>query len=173
MEYNLNINAQIDDAERKLDKLDKQLDKTSEKAAGIKIELPNLEQVTKAAKGAGTALKFVWDNSNGLLSGLNPLIGAMGDTKELLEIITGGAIAAGKAFTHLRDVMPTTIVGTTFRGITRSIEGTAQATARLGYVFFGLTQSINLVNQAFGGFFDNTIRRQAELEATILLLCIF
>ena len=52
--------------------------------------------------------------------------------------------------------MPTTIVGTAFEGATAAINNTAQATARLGYVF-GLQQSVNLVSGTFNTFFDNTI----------------
>ena len=167
-EYNLFLNAEVNEANRKLDGIDKKLDSIDKKAGNIDIKFPNLDQVVKGFKAAGDAIKFVWDQSDGLLGTLHPLWGALGDIKELFGLLTEGAEDFGTELKKLKKVMPTTIVGTAFEGATAAINNTAQATARLGYVFFGLQQSVNLVSGTFNTFFDNTIRRQAELEAAIL-----
>ena len=167
-EYNLFLNAEVNEANRKLDGIDKKLDSIDKKAGGLNIEFPNLDQVVKGFKAAGDAIKFVWDQSDGLLGSINPLWGALGDIKDILGLLTDGAEDFGTELQKLKKVMPTTIVGTAFEGATAAINNTAQATARLGYVFFGLQQSVNLVSGTFNAFFDSTIARQAELEAAIL-----
>lgn len=167
-EYNLFVNAEVDEANRKLENIDKKLESIDKKAGNIDIQFPSLDQVVKGFKAAGDAIKFVWDNSDGLIANINPLWSALGDVKDLLGLLTEGAQDFGTELKKLKKVMPTTIVGTGFEAATNAINNTAQATARLGYVFFGLQQSVNLVAGTFNSFFDNTIARQAQLEATIL-----
>ena len=167
-EYNLFLNAEVQEANKKLDSVDKKLDQINKKADGLNIQFPNLDQVVKGFEATGKAIKFVWDQSDGLLGNIHPLWAALGDVKELLGRVTDGASDLGTELQKLRKLMPTTIVGTGFEAASNAINSTAQATARLGYVFFGLQQSVNLVAGTFNTFFDSTIRRQAQLEATIL-----
>ena len=167
-DYNLFINAEIDEANKKLDKVDKKLESIDKKAGNLNLEFPDLDQVSAGLQTVGKGLKLVWDYSDTALGSLNRHVGAVGDLKEAFSYLVPEIGNLGRQLKILKKLMPTTIVGTGFDALTSSINNSAQSVARLGYVFFGLQQSIGLVQQTFNGFFNTTIRRQAELEATIL-----
>ena len=167
-QYNLFINAEIDEANRKLDKVDKKLESIDKKASNLEIKFPDLDKVAAGFRVAGKALKFVYDISDTTLGSINNNVSAFGDLKEAAQFLVPqlGKVASG--LKNISKLGPTTILGTGFDALNSSVNRVTQSVARLGFVFFGLTQAIGVVQRTFQGFFDNTIRRQAQLEATIL-----
>ena len=167
-EYNLFINAEIDEANKKLDKVDKKLESIDKKAGSLDLQFPNLDQAAAGLQAVGKGLQFVWEYSDTALGSINRHVGAVGDLKEAFSYLLPELGNFAKQLQNINKLMPTTIVGTGFEALSTTVNNSAQSVARLGYVFFGLQQSIGLVQQTFNGFFNSTIRRQAELEATIL-----
>ena len=162
-DYTIDIRARVEEAQRKVARLDKQLDELQSKA-DFKINFPNLEQVAAGFRLVGKGLQLVWKYGDRL-----PLIGdRIGDIKDISELLNNSLERTVNTLKQIPKVLPTTVLTTGFGLAASSADQLARATANVGYTIFGLKQSIDIVRQAFNGFFNETIGRQARLEESLL-----
>lgn len=162
-DYTIDIRARIEEAQRKVASLDKQLDHLQNKAE-FKINFPNLEQVASGFRLVGKAIQLVWKYGDRL-----PVIGdRIGDIKDISDLLNNTLEQTVNTLKQIPRVLPTTVLSTGFSVAASSADKLARATANVGYTIFGLKQSIDIVRQAFNGFFNETIGRQARLEESLL-----
>ena len=146
-DYTIDIRARVEEAQRKVAHLDKQLDELQSKA-DFKINFPNLEQVAAGFRLVGKGLQLVWKYGDRL-----PIIGdRIGDIKDISELLNNSLERTVNTLKQIPKFLPTTVLTTGFGLAASGANELARATANVGYTIFGLKQSVDIVRQAFNGF---------------------
>lgn len=163
-DYSININVNDREADRKLRDISRQANEAS-KPVNIKINVPNLNQTAEGFKKLGEAIKFTYKYGQYL-----PVVG------DYIQAIQIGSNAARVSVEKLgqglgliaRYSNPINGISDSFRVAGKTADGVVSTTARIGYTLFGVTQSVNVLRDAYKGFFDETIGREVRLRETLL-----
>lgn len=167
-DYVVRVEATTEEAEKKLKRVDQRVEKL-EKGATIDIRLPSAGQTLNALQQIGSATANVAKQAIQVSKALNVGPGArLNDLEDLFNIVGGGAKKTVSAMELLRKSTPTNILGTAFSTASEQASNLAKRISNVGYEVFGLTQSVSILRQTFGGLFDETIGREIRLQEALL-----
>ena len=162
-DYTIRVEAQTREADEKLKRLDRNLNEV-ERSRKINLQLPSLQDAIDGVETLGKALNTTYSIARNL-----PVVGGrIQDVETVLGKVGKTGEYVAKSFELIKAASPGQILTTSFRGATGAIDGVAKSTASLGYTVFGVTQSVSVLRQAFGGFFDETIGREVRLQEALL-----
>ncbi len=162
-DYTVRVVAETEEAEKKVDRLDKKVVKVTEERK-LNIAFPSFDEIIQNFKTLGQVIKTTWD-----IAGRLPILGGrVNDLQEILGNLVGlvGKLKAG--IIGLTKLTPGGILSTAFKGSVQAIEGTSKRLANIGFAIFGITQSVNVLKGAFGQFFSDTIGREIRLQESLL-----
>lgn len=173
-DYNIKVTSDIQDAEKKLDKIDKLVAKV-EKPRNLKFEIPSLKNLEKGftdleknvVSAANNVRKF-YDTTKNM-----PVIGdvfkPIKETEQWARKLGDTAPKIVKVASSLKDVSTASgALETGMRSASNASDILITRLAKVGFSLFALKEGTNILKAAFGGFFNETIGRQVQLEATIL-----
>ena len=167
-DYVVRVEAATSEAEKKLKKVERQISNI-DRDVKVNIQLPSLQQTTSAlatfASTAASAGKIALDLSRKLNVGPGAVLN---DLEDLFGKVTQKGQQTVSVLQALSKATPTRILGTSFDLATSSVDRFSKQVANLGFVLFGVTQSVNVLKSAFGGFFDETIGREIRLQEALL-----
>lgn len=162
-DYTVRIVAETDDADKKVKRLDERLKSVSSDKK-IHIQLPGIQETIDNIKSLGNALNTTYKIARNI-----PVIGPkIQDVEDLGDIALNSAKKVVQAGKLIASATPGNIISGGFSGSLSAVNQLAKTTAELGYTVFGVTQSVNVLKAAFGGFFDDTIGREIRLQEALL-----
>lgn len=162
-DYTVRIIAETDDADKKVKRLDERLNSVSNDKK-IHIQLPGIQETIDNIKSLGNALNTTYKIARNL-----PVIGGkIQDIEDLGDVALNSAKKVVQAGKLIASATPGNIVSGGVSGSLSAVNQLAKNTAELGYTVFGVTQSVNVLKTAFGGFFDDTIGREIRLQEALL-----
>jgi murein DD-endopeptidase MepM/ murein hydrolase activator NlpD len=180
-QYEIKIVSDSKQADKDVAALEKKL-KELEKPKKVSIQLPNLEDVKRGFASLADGIKQTYQTIQQLYGilrnvpvlGIGPAIIAVENQIKALTLALvqlPQAIATG--FTQASMVMlkaadVTGVFTGSVRGALGIVNNLTIGIAKLGFAFFGITQAINMVQQAYTGFFNQTIGREIQLRETML-----
>lgn len=160
-DYTIRVEADTRDSQDKIDRLDRRLNEV-ERPRKIEINLPSLGDAVNGVKTLGDALKTTFNVARSIPG--NPI----SDLASLGDIAAAGARKVADSVALIGKATPFNILNTSFNVASESSLTLSKNVASLGYTIFGITQSVNILKSAFGGFFDETIGREIKLQETLL-----
>ena len=167
-EINIRVEATTDEAEKKLKRVDEKIVKL-EKGAHIKIELPTIDQTINAVETLGKTLAETAKTALSISRAMNMGPGAViNDLDDLFGIVVGKGRDAISVMEMLGKATPTKILTSSLNAASDGAANLAKSLSNIGYEVFGLTQSVSILKQSFGGFFDETIGREIKLQESLL-----
>lgn len=163
-DYTINVNVDSNEANRRLDEVKKHIDRV-DKPIHIGISVPSLNDTINGFKQLGQAIQVSYQVAKNL-----PVIGLRIQDVEFTALKAKDAVLGiGKGLEVVaRYANPVNGLSDSFSAASRSARGLVDSTARLGFTIFGVTQSLNIVGQAYKALFDDTIGREVKLRETIL-----
>ncbi|MGA0848077.1 MAG: hypothetical protein ACO3PY_05680, partial [Pontimonas sp.] len=162
-DYTVRVVANTEEAEKKVDKLDKKVVQVTEDKK-LNISFPSFNDIIENFKTLGRVIKTTWE-----IAGKTPLLGGrINDLQEVLEGVSTTIDKLKAGIIGLTKLTPQNILQGTFSGLTRGIDEASRRVANLGFTIFGVTQSINILRGAFGQFFNDTIGREIRLQEALL-----
>lgn len=167
-DYTVRIEATTEETEKKLKRVDDKVARL-EKGASINITVPSAGQVLGTLGDISKTLGTVAKNALAVSKAANIGPGAvLNDLEEVFGILkTSGQKSIG-ILEALSKATPTNILGNSFNAAADGAVELSKRISNVGYEIFGLTQSVNILKQAFGGFFDDTIGREIRLQESLL-----
>jgi hypothetical protein len=179
-QYEIKIISDSKQAAQDVAALEKKL-KELEKPKKVSIQMPNLEDVKRGFAAMGEGIKNTFAAMQQLYGLMRQVPGGLGTALIGLEnqfkalqmalIQLPQTIATG-FYTASTSILKATDVTGVFTGSLRAALGAANrltiGIAKIGFAFFGVTQAINMVQQAYMGFFNQTIGREIQLRETML-----
>jgi hypothetical protein len=167
-DYVVRVEAATSEAESKLRKVERQISNI-DRDVKVNVQLPSIQQATSALQTFATTAANVGKTALDLSRKLNVGPGAvLNDLEDLFGKVAKKGEQTLSVFEALSKATPTRILGTSFDAATSSVDRFSKQVANLGFVLFGVTQSVNVLKQAFGGFFDDTIGREIRLQESLL-----
>lgn len=173
-DYNIKVTSDIQDAEKKLDKIDKLAEKV-EKTRNLKFEIPSFEKIekgftdleTKVTSAANNVRKF-YDTTKNL-----PVIGEVfkpiKETEEWARKLGDTAPRIARVAGSIKEVSTASgALETGMRSASAASDILVTRLAKIGFSLFALKEGTNILKAAFGGLFNETIGRQIQLQETIL-----
>jgi hypothetical protein len=167
-DYTVRIEAQTEEAERKLKRVDERVVRL-ERGASIDIRVPSAQETLNVLQQISTATASVAKQALQISRAANIGPGAViNDLEDLFGIVTSGGKDAISVMDQLRRATPTNILGSAFSTASDQANKLSRNLASVGYEIFGLTQSVGILQQAFGGLFNETIGREIRLQESLL-----
>lgn len=167
-DYVIRVEASTEDAENKLKRVEKHT-KSIDKNININVNTGAIDKAVSAlgnlAKVTASTAKTALDLSRALNVGPGAVLN---DIEDLFRRVTGAGEKTVSVFSALAQSTPTRILGTAFDAATGSALQFSKTVANIGYEIFGLTQSVTILQNAFGGFFNETIGREIRLQEALL-----
>lgn len=157
-DYTIRIETDSAQAEKDLDRLDKKVKETTGDKE-INVEVTNTDKVLNTLRTIGEASKTAFS-----VASMMPGFMDLGD---ILKTVGAGVtnVATGIAAIP-KD--PGGIISTSFDLAGKSAETLTYNIAKIGFAVFGVTQTVNVLNAAYGRLFDETIGREVRLQETLL-----
>lgn len=167
-DYTVRIEATTEEAEKKLKRVDDRVEKL-ERGATIDIRVPSAQETLsvlgKVASVTATVGKQAFQISRAANIGPGAVVN---DLVEIFGLVSSGGKKAVSAMEMLQRATPSNILGTAFSVASQQATSLSRNIAAVGYEIFGLTQSVNILQQAFGGLFNETIGREIRLQESLL-----
>lgn len=173
-DYNIKVTSDIQDAEKKLDKIDKLAEKV-EKPRNLKFSIPSFEKLekdfadleTKVTSAANNVRKF-YDTTKNI-----PVIGdvfkPIKETEEWARKLGDTAPRIARVAGSVKEVSTASgALETGMRSASAASDILVTRLAKIGFSLFALKEGTNILKAAFGGLFNETIGRQIQLQETIL-----
>ena len=170
-DFRLNVIAETQAAERKLQQVDKAADSAT-KARKLEISLASPEKISKQFKNIKSNVKEA-TNDIKQFYGIAKKLPVLGEPLRNVEDLAKGtanlaksapAVAAGLA----KSAKASNILATSTRAASSATRSLAEDLVRAGLAFFAVKQSVGLLQSAYSGFFNQTIGREIKLQETIL-----
>ncbi len=173
-DYNIKVTSDTQDAEKKLVNIDKLADKAT-KPRNIKIDVPSLKDlekgftdVGKTVTEAATNIRTFYDTTKNL-----PVIGdifkPIKETEAWARKLSDTGPRIAKVAGNIKEVSTASgALEVGMRSASTASEILITRLARIGFSLFALKEGANLLKAAFGGFFNETIGREIQLQETIL-----
>lgn len=167
-DYVVRVEAASDKAERDLRRVEDKI-KNIDRKVKVDVQLPNIGQTINALEQFGKVAASVGQTALQVSRQLNIGPGAvLNDLEDLFNKVTAAGKRTGQTLVSLKDATPTRILGASFDKASSSAVGLSRSVASVGFEIFGLTQSVRILQQAFGGFFNETIGREIKLQEALL-----
>ena len=166
--YQVKVTADTKAAAKDLTRIDKQLNNIA-KPRQLSFNLPNygnfrkqITDVSKNAKNAANDVKTFYKVARQVPGTREPL-------RKLEEGIKGVGDAAVKTTQVIKENNSTTKALTnTAKAAGNQFNDLITKFAKMGLVLYGITTSVDILKQAFGGLFNETIGRAAKFNQTLL-----
>ena len=166
--YSVKITADTKAATKSLKGLDKQLNSVT-KSRSLKFNFPDylkfrksISQVSSSAQNAANDVKLFYKVAR-------EVPGTRGPLRELEEGIAKVGTAAVDTTTLIKDNNSTTkALSNTAKAAGSQFNALISKFAKLGLVLYGITTATDILKQAFGGLFNETIGRAARFNQTLL-----
>ena len=173
-DYIIKVTSDIQDAEKKLDKIDKLAEKV-EKSRNLKFNIPSFEKIekgfadleTKVTSAANNVRKF-YDTTKNM-----PVIGdvfkPIKETEEWARKLGDTAPRIARVAGSIKEVSTASgALETGMRSASAASDILVTRLAKIGFSLYALKEGTNILKAAFGGLFNETIGRQIQLQETIL-----
>jgi hypothetical protein len=162
-DYTVRIIADTEEADKKVKKLDREVTQVTEDRK-LNIAFPSFDDVIRNIQTLGRVLKQTWE-----IAGKLPLLGGrIQDIQDVGDITLATLGKIKNALLAIPKLTPGGILQGAFTGAVRGADELAKRVANLGFVIFGVTQSIGVLKGAFGSFFNDTIGREIRLQESLL-----
>jgi actin-related protein len=163
-DFRLNVTADTQRAERDLRQLNQTADSAT-RARQLKIDLPSIRDVNKTFSNLGRDVNDAANNIKTFYKVAKQLPGVGDSIKRYEGAITGTAKAAT---TLANNTKAGDILANSFNKASSSVGGLVNGLAKVGFALFGIKEILGVLQNAFGGFFQQTIGREIKLRETIL-----
>ncbi len=163
-DFRLNVTADTQRAERDLRQLNQTADSAT-RARQLKIDLPSIRDVNKTFSNLGRDVNDAANNIKTFYKVAKQLPGLGDSIKRYEGAITGTAKAAT---TLANNTKAGDILANSFNKASSSVGGLVNGLAKVGFALFGIKEILGVLQNAFGGFFQQTIGREIKLRETIL-----
>lgn len=173
-DYIIKVTSDIQDAEKKLDKIDKLAEKV-EKTRNLKFDIPSFEKIekgfadleAKVTSAANNVRKF-YDTTKNI-----PVIGdvfkPIKETEEWVRKLGDTAPKIARVAGSIKEVSTASgALETGMRSASAASDILVTRLAKIGFSLYALREGTNILKAAFGGLFNETIGRQIQLQETIL-----
>ena len=166
--YQVRVTADTKAAARDLTRIDKQLDAIT-KPRQLSFNLPNYGKFRKSISDISRGAKDAANDVKTFYNVARQVPGTKGPLRNLEEGITKVGTAAVKTTELIKENNSTTkALGNTAKAAGSQFNALITKFAKMGLVLYGLTTATNLLKQAFGGLFNETIGRAAKFQQTLL-----
>lgn len=164
-DYTIRVEADTKESQKKVDDLDKRLNEV-ERPRKIDIHIPSLQEAKEGINDVGKSLNNVLKIA-AMIPGspINDFIDVGKALSTTFQQVAAHSIAA---INLLSKATPSNILSGAFTAASQGAITLSENVAKLGIGIFGVTQSVNILKSAFGGFFDETIGREIKLQETLL-----
>lgn len=163
-DFKLKVSAETQEAQKNVEKLDKQANEAA-KERNLRFDIPNLPNITKSFDSINRTIKDAANNIQAFYT-ISKKLPGIGDAVKGYENAAKGTakLAVGAS----QNIKAGQILAHTFDTAGSKVELLVSRLAKLGFALFGLKEIAGVLQQAFGGFFDQTVGREVRLRATIL-----
>jgi hypothetical protein len=165
-DFNIKVSADTQQAEQKLQAVDTAANAVA-KPRNISLQFPDYADISR---NVNTLSKDVQNAANSVKEfyriGSSIPFTPLNDFKELTEqtkTMVGSTVKMADQFGTAGKVISSSMG--TARG---AVDGVIVSLAKLGFALAGIQASVGILRQGFGGLFQETIGREAQLRATIL-----
>jgi len=163
-EYFLKVTANTADAQQKLDQVDKAAD-TATRPRKLDIDLSG---VNTAVKNLNTGIHEAANNIKSLY-GVAKMLPGIGDPLRDIDTLINGIKKAPQATMALKEASGAGhILASSMDTAKKASMSLVDQLARVGFALFAVKQTVGVLQQAYTGFFDNTIGREIQLRETML-----
>jgi len=163
-EYFLKVTANTADAQQKLDQVDKAAD-TATRTRKLDIDLSG---VNTAVKNLNTGIHEAANNIKSLY-GVAKMLPGIGDPLRDIDTLINGIKKAPQATMALKEASGAGhILASSMDTAKKASVSLVDQLARVGFALFAVKQTVGVLQQAYTGFFDNTIGREIQLRETML-----
>lgn len=173
-DYNIKVTSDIQDAEKKLDKIDKLAEKV-EKPRNLKFDIPSFKEIekgfsdieAKVTSAANNVRKF-YDTTKNI-----PVIGdvfkPIKETEEWARKLGDTAPRIARVAGSIKEVSTASgALETGIRSASTASDILVTRLAKIGFSLYALREGTNILKAAFGGLFNETVGRQIQLQETML-----
>ena len=163
-DFQIRVSTETEEAKRKLQEVDREATKV-ERQRNIEFNIPSLEQTKKSLEEFGEIANTAFQ----VFKQVHPVGQALSDLEDPIE--RASEVAQNLANTlqgYSRYVNPIRGIKETFNDVKSSVQTVVTSTAAIGFAILGVTQSVNLLKEAFGGMFDDTVGREIKLREQLL-----
>jgi hypothetical protein len=163
-DYKVKISYDDQGTGKKVEELDKKI-KSVAKNHKVSFSFPDLGKVKKdlqeVGQYAGVAAQA--------FKAFTPVGRQFAEIEENARVLAGALKSVGTGVAAIsRYANPAKGISDGFTVATVAAETLVRSTANIGFAIFGVTQSLNVLKAAFGGFFNDTVGREVRLRETIL-----
>lgn len=162
--YTINIVVDDGDATNRLRRLSEQASDAA-KPVKIHIDLPNINEAHKDLERLGQGFQTLREYGK-YIPVIDTYVNLLNRSLKLTNAEVNSLVPLFEAFVRYSN--PIRGMSDSVNVFTSSINGAVQSTAKLGFAVFGVTQSINVLKDAYSGFFDQTIGREVALRESML-----
>lgn len=165
-DFQLKVTAETQDAEKKLQSIDKAATEVT-RDRPIKIEIPNYSELSK---NLSDLKKDIGDAANTVkqfyrVAGQLP-VGPVKDINEMAAQLKNVATAANDTRKNVGDAGD--VIRTTLDTAGKAAENLVGRLTRVAFSLYVINQAAQAVTNAFGGMFKATVGREIQLRETIL-----
>lgn len=163
-DFKLKVSAETQEAQKNVEQLDKKANEAA-KERKLRFDIPNLPNITKSFDSIEKNIKDAANNIQTFYK-ISKNLPGIGDTVKRYENAAKGTakLAVGAS----QNIKAGQILTNTFDAAGSKIELLVNRLAKLGFALFGIKEIAGVLQQAFGGFFDQTVGREIRLRETIL-----
>lgn len=162
-DYTIRIESDSSKAERDIKRIEESA-RRLEQGFKVNIQFPSLQDTITGVEKLGRAIQVTYGIARNI-----PLVGdRLRDVEEILIKISNIATTVGKAISLATKATPVNILSTAFNAAADSAFTLSERLSRVGFVIFGLTQSVDILRAAYGKFFNETIGREVQLQQALL-----
>ena len=163
-DFKLKVSAETQEAQKNVEQLDKKANEAA-KERKLRFDIPNLTSITKSFDSIEKNIKDAANNIQTFYK-ISKNLPGIGDTVKRYENAAKGTakLAVGAS----QNIKAGQILTNTFDVAGSKIEFLINRLAKLGFALFGIREIVGVLQQAFGGFFDQTVGREIRLRETIL-----
>ena len=163
-DFQLKVVADTQDAERKLDAVDKAATNAT-KERNLKINVPSVGSISKGFEDISKSVKEAANNIKTLYTVAKNIPG-VGENIKLFEDLGKSTVKTTQTLSQ--NIKTADILKNSFETAGSTIERVVNNLAKLGFALYGVKEIVGLLQNAYKGFFDQTIGREIKLRETIL-----
>lgn len=162
-DYTIRVESDSSRAERDLKRIEESARKL-EQGFKVNIQFPSIQDSIAGIEKLGRAIQTTYGIARNI-----PVIGQrFQDVEEILYRLSNIVGTLGKSIELATKASPVNILGLAFNSAADAAFGLSERLSRIGFVIFGLTQSIDILKAAYGKFFNETIGREVQLQQALL-----
>jgi len=163
-DFQLKVVAETQRAEKDLQRLDKTANEAT-KERKIKLDVPSIGQVSKNFSDLSKNLETAANDIKKFYGVARQLPGIGQQIQSYEKAVTGTAKTANALASNTK---AGEILAHSFEKATSAAGSLVNDLAKVGFALFGIKEIVGVLQNAFGGLFNQTIGREIKLRETIL-----